>query len=218
MVIDFTEIRDDHAFENFCMHLMEIMGLKIAVRPAKGPDGGRDIISEEPNRFTAMGYRYLVSCKHYAGSRRSVGNSHDEANANKLVEHGCNGFMFFFSTAYTENFKTSVEKVCNQKRCSYRIFNCYDIENILLSSPYYYPLIKQYFPRSHNQLVELKNTEPCCPDIGDDEPLYALYTSDEYGNVSYEVLGQCCISHCVDDLERQRVPYGVSQLRSAQTW
>ena len=219
MVIDLKEIPNDHAFENFCMHLLDEMGLHIPVQPAVGPDGGRDIICEEPSRFGSRGYRWLVSCKHYAHSGRSVGVSDDAAHANKLVEHGCNGFMFFFSTPFSEGFRTSVDKVCNQINSQSRIFNCYEIEKILLSSPRFYPLIRQYLPNSHDRLIGLINKEECCDFCMPQDALYALYTRNENDNsVNYEVYGDCCISGIIEILNESGCEYGICQIRSEAQW
>lgn len=218
MVIDFKEISDDHAFENFCMHLLEGMGLTIPVQPALGPDGGRDVICEEPSRFGSRGYRWLVSCKHYAHSGRSVGVNNDAAIANKLIEHGCNGFMFFFSTSFTESFRASVDSVCSQIKSQYKIFNCYEIERILLSSPMYYPLIRQYFPASHNRLVSLIGEE-CCLYCSPQDALYAVYTeSRENNEIIYQVFCEGCIGHFIEHLDESGIEYGVSQIRSAARW
>jgi hypothetical protein len=219
MVIDFTEIIDDHAFENFCKHLLQDLRLNIPVQPAIGPDGGRDIICEEPSRFGSTGYRWLVSCKHYARSGRSVGINSDAAIANKLIEHGCNGFMFFFSTGYTESFRTSVDKVCEHIRSQSKIFNCYDIEKILLSSPKFYPRIRQYFPTSHDRLVRLISEDECCPYCSPQNALYAVYTKNTSNNeISYQVLCENCVDELREHLQESKVEYGISQIRSAAQW
>lgn len=219
MVIDFTEITDNHAFENFCMHLLQDMGLNIPVPPAIGPDSGRDIVCEEPSQFASRGYRWLVSCKHFAGSATSVGVNKDWAKPHKLTEHGCNGFMFFFSAGFTEGFRASVDKVCDQIRSQYRIFNQFDIERILLSSPKFYPLIRQYFPASHDRLVLLNNKDACCSYVMPDDALYAIYTrSGLHGGVTYEVMGECCIHEYLEHLNDNQTEYGITQIRSSSNW
>lgn len=209
MVIDFREIRDGHSFENFCMHLLRDMGLNITVKPAIGPDSGRDLVCEEQSMFGQRGLRWLVSCKHFAHSSTTVGVNHDAAKAHKLTEHGCDGFMFLFSTSYTEPFRTSVDNVCRQIRSRYIIYNNFEIENILLSSPRFYPLIKQYFPLSHDRLIYLKNKEPCCNYLMPYHALYAIYTKSGVNHqLCYEVLGECCINDYIDHLNNTGEEYG----------
>ena len=221
MVIDLTEIKDDHTFENFCMHFLEVMGLDIPVTPAIGADGGRDIICEEPSQFAQRGFRWLVSCKHFAGSKnkRSVGVNDDWAKPHKLQEHGCSGFMFFFSTGFTEDFRTSVDKICNEIRRQYQIFNHLEIERILLSEPKFYPLIFQYFPVSHRRLATLSNADDCCQYLRSDDALYAIYTkTGAFGEVTYQIMGSCCIQDYIDHLTANRIKYGVVQIRSEIPW
>lgn len=219
MVIDLTEIKDNHTFENFCMHLLQTMGLKINVPPAIGADSGRDIVCEESSQFAERGYRWLVSCKHYAGSRNSVGVSEDYAKHHKLIEHGCNGFMFFFSTAYTENFRASVDTICKNIRSQYRIFNHLDIERILLSGPRFFPIIRQYFPVSHDRLVTLSTAADCCNYLTTNDALYAIYTQKStHGEISYQVMGSCCIENYLEYLEQEGIRYGVAQIRSENLW
>jgi len=215
MVIDFTEILDHHAFENFCMHLLKAMGLTITVYPAIGPDGGRDITCEEPSQFVRSGLRWLVSCKHYAGSKKSVGVNGDAAVANKLTQHGCDAFMFFFSTPYTENFRNSVEDVCFQIRCQFKIFNCYDIENQLLSSPRFYPLIRQYFPISHDRLIGFLNSSECCDRVMPQDALFAVYTRDNIGSICYQVFGECCVDDFVEHLKENNIEYEICEIRDS---
>lgn len=218
MVLDFKEIPNDHVFENFCMHLLEEMGLRIIVPPAIGADSGRDIICEEPSQFGAVGYRWLVSCKHFAGSNKSVGVNRDEAKANKLVEHRCNGFMFFYSTAYTENFRAVVERVCQTTHSQYKIFNVYEIERILLSSIKMLPLIRQYFPKSHTSLAHMRNSI-CCDRLYPEDALYAVYIHDESnGQSSCQVFGDCCIDGFLDYLQSENIDYGITKIREANSY
>lgn len=219
MLIDLTEIKDDHTFENFCMHLLENMGLKINVAPAIGADSGRDVICEEISHFAERGYRWLVSCKHFAGSKKSVGVNDDYAKPHKLIEHACHGFMFFFSTAYTENFRFSVDTICENIGSQYRIFNHLEIERILLSEPKFFPIIRQYFPASHELLVRLSNTNDCCNQLMTEDALYAVYTrTGTHGEISYQVFGSCCIENYLDYLDRENIRYGVAQIRSENRW
>lgn len=148
-----------------------------------------------------------------------MGVSNDAAIANKLTEHGCNGFMFFFSTGFTEGFRNSVNNVCTQINSQNKIFNCYDIERMLLSSPRFYPLIRQYFPVSHNRLVTLMSKDDCCPYCGPQDALYAVYTrNDNTGEISYQVFGEYCIGYFIENLDESGVDYGVSQIRSSAQW
>ncbi|EIF8961090.1 restriction endonuclease [Vibrio parahaemolyticus] len=209
MHIDFSEITNDHAFENFCMHLLELLGFTVPTPPAIGPDGGRDIICEEPSKFAhARGYRWLVSCKHYAGSGRSIGVSDDAALPHKLIEHDCDGFLFMCSTAFTEGFRTSTDNVCRNMNSQYHMFNSYDLENTLLSSPRFYPLIHQYFPNSHNLLVGAISELPCCDRLYPQSALFSVYEKNQLTNmVTCRILGECCFGDYCEHLEQYGIEY-----------
>lgn len=211
MVIDFKEIQDDQQFENFCMHLLETMGFKIPVPPAVGPDGGRDIICEEVSGLGVRGRRWLVSCKHFAQSGRAVGNSDDQANINKLVEHGCEAFMFFFSTPYSESFRTSVDNVCMHSNKQYIIFNVYDIEKLLLSAHQYYPLFQQYFPESFQRMFENRTSLHCGHSGFGGEELYAVFT--DQAMYEYELYCEQCLQPLVEYLNYDNIPYTIVTVR-----
>jgi len=75
MQIDFTQIETGEDFELLCEDLLRAMGFTIAQSPARGPDAGIDLIVTEPVRDTmglAQERTWVVQCKHYAGSGKSV--------------------------------------------------------------------------------------------------------------------------------------------------
>lgn len=214
MIIDFTEITDSHEFENFAQKFLEYQGNNIKSIPAIGADGGRDIICEESSLYGG-GYRWLVSCKHYAKSNKSVGVSDDKADANKLIQHNCQGFMFVYSTALTEGLKTSVEQVCTHSANSpkYQFFTPWEIQDVMVNNPYFYPLLMQYFPISHQRLVGCINTTPtCCPNGGaSGQDIFAVYIRDnKTQKIVPTVLGECCINSYTEHLNEISAAYGVA--------
>ncbi|MEU4162561.1 hypothetical protein [Actinoplanes sp. NPDC026670] len=107
--LDFSEIpaanagprRDD--WELFAREFLKWKGFQIISGPDRGADGGRDLIVEEvrlgPGGETRL--RWLVSCKHFAPSGKSVGPNHEINIGERLKVHNCNGFMGFYSTICT---------------------------------------------------------------------------------------------------------------------
>jgi len=209
MYIDFSEIPSGDDFENFAMMFLENIGLNILVKPAIGGDGGRDIIAEEPNQFGQSGYRWLISCKHFAKNGRSVGIRDDEANINKLREHSCHGFMFVYSTGYTEDLRRSIERACSYASCDYCIFNSHEIAQRMLSAPHQYPLIQQYMPATHQRLVgAIKAGINCCEYQDDHEGFYLFYKVNPLTNqVEVITLGECCIGDYVEHYNENHLPY-----------
>src|SRR5690606_10986241 len=210
MYLDFSEIPSGDDFENFSKIFLENIGYRILVKPAVGRDGGRDIIAEQPGNFGVGGYRWLVSCKHFSRSGRSVGIKDDEANINKLKEHNCHGFMFLYSTNYTEDLRASIERACEYARCDYFIFNGHDIAHRMLSSPHQYPLIQQYLPETHKRLVgAIGSGVNCCEYADDMEGFYLFYTKNDLTNqIEVMTLGQCCIASYANHYDENRLPYG----------
>ena len=105
-VLDFKEIAeakgssDPDSFELFARDFLKHLGFKTISHPNRGQDEGSDLIVEElrtgPGGETTI--RWLVSCKHYAHSGRSV-KPGDEPNIRERVEtQNANGFMGFYST------------------------------------------------------------------------------------------------------------------------
>lgn len=203
MLIDFTEIENDHVFENFAQNFLRNLGLKIIRNAAIGPDGGVDIICEQPNRYGQIGYRWLVSCKHYAHSGKSVGNSDDNANDQRLREYNCNGFMFVYSTAVTESLRQSVERVCQNTNASYKFFSPWEIENVIIQSPIMYPLMKQFFPVSHDRIIgKIGVNDVSCCSSGCYSDVYALYTKNRAnGEIVVQVIGDCCRGMITEHLD-----------------
>jgi len=107
MILDFREIPEANGgeglqdtFELFARDFLSYMGYRIVEDPARGADGKKDLIVEEVLVGVAseQTIRWLVSCKHYAHSGRSVPDS-DEINiTERLGQHNCDGFMGFYST------------------------------------------------------------------------------------------------------------------------
>jgi len=75
MPVDFKQIKEGEDFELLCEDLLRAMGFTIVQSPARGQDGGRDLIVGEPVK-DIMGIaeqpQWLVQCKHWAKSGKAV--------------------------------------------------------------------------------------------------------------------------------------------------
>lgn len=155
--LDFREIPEANlpgakrdAFELFAREFLAFMGYTIVTGPDRGADGGRDLIVEE-SRGGVGGetrIRWLVSCKHYAHSGRSVSPS-DEPNIRDRVEaNGCQGFIGFYSTVPSSGLARVLEGL--RDKLEVQVFDSGRIERYLLSSPRGAALAQRYFPRSYH--------------------------------------------------------------------
>lgn len=158
-LIDFKEIPransangQQDTFELFAREFFEAVGMRIVDGPDRGADGGRDLIVEEI-RSGVLGdtvIRWLVSCKHYAHSGKSVGTD-DEVNIkDRLVEHNCNGFIGFYSTIISSGFDGKLNGFKNEYEV--KVYDSESIERVLLENSNAKKLIERFFPESNKKI------------------------------------------------------------------
>jgi hypothetical protein len=199
-LIDFSEIRNGHEFERFAeLFLQEDRGILITAKSAIGADGGRDLIGQETNAFGGVGINWLVSCKHFAGVKASVGEHDDEARVNKLHEFNCQGFIFFYSTPHTQFLSRAVENVCNGVRARFHFLGPDEITNRLVSNPRHYPLIQQFFPNSYARLMPPIQGGPSCCSGGQGKTRYAAFAVYKKRINDYTVGVDIICEACIDD-------------------
>ena len=99
-MIDYKEITDGESWELFCRDYLVAQHLVVEMPPGRGPDGGRDLLVKEQLKGTLVTrpFTWLVSCKHYAGSEKSVGTGDEPNITDRLAQHKANGFIGFYST------------------------------------------------------------------------------------------------------------------------
>ena len=103
-----------------------------------------------------MTLKWLVSCKHYASSDRSVSDS-DEINiSDRLKQHGCDGFMGVYSTLPA----TSLTGVLKGQKY-HCVFDRERIESILLSHPGGLKITARYFPESYKKYFLENQCDAC---------------------------------------------------------
>ncbi len=167
-MIDFTEILDGDAWEAFCRDYLIALGLVVEIPPAKGPDGGLDLLVREQltGALASRSFTWLVSCKHYAMSGKAVGNT-DEVNiVDRLEQHKADGFIGFYSTMASASLITKLKEFRDSGRIeAYEIYDGTRIENgfhdVGLSG-----VLLQHLPVSHTSL------RPIHPLLGKYEPLH----------------------------------------------
>lgn len=114
MPIDLTTIESGESFELFCEDLLKAMDFAIVQSPARGPEGGKDLIVSEIVR-DRMGLaeerKWLVQCKHYAKSDKAVGFK-DVANYRDVMDrYGVRHYILITSTLPTEDLRAKFEAV-----------------------------------------------------------------------------------------------------------
>lgn len=158
-MIDFSEIPDDgEEWELFARDFLQEFGFYIEQSPDRGPDGGKDILVTERLHGNLGNYefRWLVSCKHFAKSKKSV-QEKDEINIQeRLTSYNADGFIGFYSTLASSGLNTRLSQLrANGKIKDFRIFDHKLIENYLLRIGYS-SLMMRYLPNSYKAFSPLR--------------------------------------------------------------
>jgi hypothetical protein len=116
MMIDFTQIKTGEDFELLCEDLLRAMGYTIEASVSRGPDLGRDIIVSktviDEMGFTES-YRYLIECKHYARSGKSVQEADIGSPIARMSTHSCNRYILVTSTVPSEKVRAQLATIHN---------------------------------------------------------------------------------------------------------
>jgi hypothetical protein len=116
MPIDFTQIKSGEEFELLCEDLLQAMGFTIEAKVARGPDLGRDIIAAQTVTDRAgfsETHRYLVECKHYATSGKSVQERDIGDPIRRMGTHQCDRYILITSTVPSEKVRAQLAGMPN---------------------------------------------------------------------------------------------------------
>lgn len=215
--VDFKEIPEANqgsglqdTFELFARDFLMTLGFEVEEGPDRGADNGRDLIVLERRKGVAGEtlVRWLVSCKHYAHSGRSV-TAADESDLNdRLVIHNCSGFIGIYSTLPASSLSNKIQNLEEKI-----IVDRERIESNLLKTPEGLLLFKRYFPLSFTAWSD-DNPEPVKL-LEDQTGLYCLLCEksllappngiivvwkskheDSWYNAKREVIYWCCKGKC----------------------
>lgn len=154
MLLNFKEIPQANTgsglqdtFELFSRDFFENLGFEIIQHPDRGADGKKDLIIQESRQgITGISkIKYLVSCKHYIHSGKSVSDTDEPDINDRLRAHGCDGFIGFYSTISA----TSLNNKLTGSKILFEIFDRERIEKKLFDSPEGSKLASRYFPVSY---------------------------------------------------------------------
>lgn len=154
-MIDFTEIpydRDD--WELFSRDFLQAIGLHIETPPDRGSDHGRDLLVTETlsGEIGNMRLRWLVSCKHFAHSRRSVTENDEQNLLERVRGFKADGFIGVYSTLASSGLNHRLEQLrANQDIKDYKIIDYREVENRLVTAGYS-SLLMRYFPESYKRI------------------------------------------------------------------
>jgi hypothetical protein len=214
-MIDFSEIPDDgEQWELFARDFLQESGFFIEQAPDRGPDGGKDLLVTERLRGNLGNYefRWLISCKHFAKSKKSV-QEKDEINIQERLEsYNADGFIGFYSTLASSGLNTRLSQLREKGKIKdYKIFDHKLIENYLLRVGYSSMMI-HYMPNNYKKISPLRLVEDSyvplkCQACGKDilETMYekpyngiVVFLEDrtDFYNPKYVEVYWCCKGEC----------------------
>lgn len=153
--IDFTELPyDSDLWELFARDFLEQLGFSIDSPPSRGADGGKDILISEcvQGGLHRSTFKWLVSCKHFAKSGRSVSEVKDENNIiERMRSFNADGFMGFYSTLASSGLTTRLDQLRHSMQIKdYKIFDGELISKYLLTVTHS-DLFTRFFPESYKK-------------------------------------------------------------------
>jgi len=166
MILDFKEIPQANlggglqdTFELFTRDFLEEIGFEILQHPDRGADGKKDLIVGETLQgvIGKSNLKWVVSCKHFAHSGKSVSQDDEPDIYDRVKSHDCNGFIGFYSTLPASSLSVKLEGL--KKDVQYQVFDRERIEKKLLDSPNGIKLAKRYFPSSIERFIN-ENPKP----------------------------------------------------------
>ncbi len=141
MILDFKEIPiansgsgEQDTFELFARDFLQAIGYKIIQHPDRGADGKKDLIVQE-SRIGLSGstnVKWLVSCKHYAHTGKSVSDTDEPNILDRVATHQCDGFLGFYSTLPATSLGRILDSL--KSRIETQHFDKEQIESKLLES------------------------------------------------------------------------------------
>jgi len=166
MILDFKDIPQANlanglqdTFELFARDFLETIGYVIIQHPDRGADGKKDLIVKEirTGLSGSTSITWLVSCKHYAHSGKSIPDRDEPNILERLLQHKCDGFMGFYSTLPSSSLGGLLEGI--KKSVHITTFDREKIESSLLKSQDGLKLASRYFAKSFASYLQ-ENPKP----------------------------------------------------------
>lgn len=148
-MLDFTELpKDGIRFEQLIRELLLRTGFEVHWTGV-GPDGGRDLVFVEraEGALAAFSRKWLVSCKHHAGTGSSVGVSDISGIVDACEAVGAQAFLLACSTQPSSGVVRRLEEVQQQGKLITRYWDGVEVDR-RLSRPDAYALRHAFFPVS----------------------------------------------------------------------
>jgi Holliday junction resolvase-like predicted endonuclease len=159
-IIDFTEIAESGTgsgyqddFEFFAQAFLESQGYFTIQRPARGPDGGVDLIVEERRSFRET-IRWLVSAKHKAHGKRSVGLDDEKSIHDDVIANQCQGFLAIYSTIMGVRVRNNIDGIARNGDIETRVYQARELESLVIKDSSPTSVFATYFPQSYAKFMK----------------------------------------------------------------
>lgn len=148
-MLDFRQLSPEE-FELLCEDLLRNNGFLIESRPARGPDKGKDILAtryETDLLGNVDEHRYLVECKHFSKSGKSVQEADIGNFQARLSVHRASHYLLITTTIPSENVKDQLRSFSQDPRVPYKagFWAKHDIIRLLQQDPL---TLERYFPKT----------------------------------------------------------------------
>lgn len=165
--IDFSEIPiantgvgNQDSFELFTRDFFSVLGFEIEEGPSRGSDGGKDLIVREKLTGTVsqLTRRWVVSCKHFAHSKKAVGDKDEIDILGRVRKFKADGFMAFYSTVPSSGLMRTFQS--HQDETAIEVWDHERIEHQIISEGRLQIIFQRYFPKSYKAWRKRNEREP----------------------------------------------------------
>lgn len=146
-------------FELFARDFLGYLGYTILENPSRGADGGKDLIVQETRSGISGNthIKWLVSCKHYAFTGKSITPTDEQNISDRVEHHKCDGFIGFYSTLASSGLMTRLSSLTD--KFIFQVFDSSLIESKLIGDLEGELLAKRYFRKSMDTFL-IENPRP----------------------------------------------------------
>jgi hypothetical protein len=141
--------------------LVRELGKQLNLNPewsGRGADQARDLFFTE-NRKGAVGsrsLRWLVSCKDFAQSGRSVSEMDVGSVSDKIRQHKADGFLLATTTTVSSGLKSLLDGLNERGVTETKVWDRHELENFLLKDAHI-GLVKRFLPGSYTAYQRLSS-------------------------------------------------------------
>lgn len=161
-ILDFKELslsRSDSPPGEDLEGLVRELGKRLGLDPTwsgRGADQGRDLIFVEYRKgpLSSRSLRWLLSCKDFARSGRSVSEADVGSVSDKVAQHGADGFLLATSTTASTALKSMLDGLNAKGEIEVCVWDRHELENLLIQDAHR-DIVKQYLPEGYSSLLRL---------------------------------------------------------------